>query len=122
MVNTWSLKYNIFYQYVIGLETFDKSVIDTELDYYVNVKINEFGVPLDNRATFTKLDWQSWVAAMSTNTTQFNDIISSIYNFANVTPDRVPLTDWYDTISAKCTGFRARTVVGGFYAKMLLVN
>jgi Domain of unknown function (DUF1793) len=39
--------------------------------------------------------------------------------FLNQTTDRVPMTDWYDTVSARAVGFQARSVVGGVYIKLL---
>jgi hypothetical protein len=32
---------------------------------------------------------------------------------------RVPITDWYDTITSFQSGFQNRTVLGGFYINML---
>ena len=46
--------------------------------------------------------------------------MNPLYDFANETPDRLPLTDWYGTVNGKCIGFRARSVVGAVYMPMLL--
>ena len=78
-----------------------------------------FGLPLDNRATYTKLDWSVWSATLATNPEDFRAIVNPIVQFLNKTPDRVPMTDWYDTVTAKQVGFQARSVVGGVYIKML---
>ena len=34
-------------------------------------------------------------------------------------PSRVPLTDWYDTVSSYKVGFQNRTVQGGLFIKLL---
>ena len=60
-----------------------------------------------------------WTATLADNQKDFEDIVSKVYNFANETPDRVPLTDWYDTKTAHHVGFQARSVVGGLFIKML---
>ena len=45
--------------------------------------------------------------------------MAPIGRWINEGPSRVPLTDWYDTITGKQEGFQARSVVGGVYIKML---
>ncbi|MBO0949780.1 DUF1793 domain-containing protein [Fibrella sp. HMF5405] len=49
----------------------------------------------------------------------FKALIDSIWKFANETPSRVPLTDRHETINARKVGFRAHSVVGGYFVKML---
>eukprot|EP01119_Soliformovum_irregulare_P010833 TRINITY_DN266_c2_g1_i2.p1 TRINITY_DN266_c2_g1~~TRINITY_DN266_c2_g1_i2.p1 ORF type:complete len:168 (-),score=50.27 TRINITY_DN266_c2_g1_i2:50-553(-) len=114
----FSLKYNLLFQKVLGMDTFPQSVFDQEVNYYMSIK-QPYGVPLDNRHLYTKLDWESWIAAISSNSDQFNFFVNSIYAFADNTPNRVPLSDWYDASTSRQQGFQARTVVGGIYAKMV---
>jgi hypothetical protein len=74
---------------------------------------------LDDRATYTKLDWTVWSATLASNPADFQTLVHPIFVFLNQTPDRVPMTDWYDTVSARKVGFQARSVVGGVYMKLL---
>jgi hypothetical protein len=81
--------------------------------------MNAFGLPLDSRAKYTKLDWTVWSATLARNPEDFKAIIHPVYQFLNQTPNRVPMTDWYDTTTAREVAFQARSVVGGVYIKML---
>ena len=58
---------------------------------YYQTQEQAYGVPLDDRATFTKIDWLSWIAAMGDPVT-FDDLFSRIYAFAHQTPTRIPLS------------------------------
>jgi len=115
---TWSQKYNLVWDKVLGLNLFPNEIAQHEVAYYKS-KSNQYGVPLDNRATFTKLDWTIWSATLADNNADFRALADPVYRFAHDTPDRVPLTDWYETESAKHRQFRARPVVGGVFIKML---
>ncbi|WP_058189042.1 glutaminase family protein [Terracidiphilus gabretensis] len=115
---TWSQKYNLVWDQILSYNLFPKSVREAELSFYLG-KINTYGLPLDNRADYTKLDWSVWTATLASNSEQFNAIIDPIYRWTNETPNHVPLTDWYDTKTGKQVGFQARSVVGGVFIKAL---
>jgi hypothetical protein len=115
---TWSQKYNLVWDQILGFNLFPKKVRETEMAYYLT-KLNTYGLPLDIRADYTKLDWSVWTATLATDPKQFNELIDPIYKWTNETPDRVPLSDWYDTKTGKHISFEARSVVGGVFIKAL---
>lgn len=115
---TWSQKYNLVWDQLLGLNIFPASVRENELAFY-RKQLNRYGLPLDSRATFTKLDWELWTATLSSNQNQFDTFVNPIVNWVSATLSRVPLTDWYDTITGKQVGFQARSVVGGIFIKAL---
>ena len=115
---TWSQKYNLVWDRILGLNLFPPGVASSEIAFY-KTKLNRYGLPLDDRATFTKLDWELWTATLANNRSDFQAFVHPIYEFLNDTPDRVPMTDWYDTNTAHQIHFQARSVVGGVYIKML---
>jgi Domain of unknown function (DUF4965)/Domain of unknown function (DUF1793)/Domain of unknown function (DUF5127)/Domain of unknown function (DUF4964) len=115
---TWSQKYNLVWDQILDYNLFPKSAREAEVSFYMG-KINQYGLPLDIRADYTKLDWSVWTATLASSPEQFNAIIDPIYRWMNETPSRVPLTDWYDTKTGKQIGFQARSVVGGVYITAL---
>jgi hypothetical protein len=115
---TWSQKYNLMWDRILDLNLFPAEVARKEMDYYKKIQ-NKYGLPLDNRETYTKLDWITWTATLTQERSDFEALIKPVLTFLNETPNRSPMTDWYQTKSAKKVGFTARPVVGGVFAQML---
>ena len=95
-----------------------EEVAETEIAYYLT-KQNRYGLPLDSRETYTKTDWIIWTATMAKDKVTFESFVDPVYSFMNETVDRIPMSDWVFTDSPKQRGFQARSVVGGYFIKML---
>lgn len=115
---TWSQKYNLVWDKVLGLNIFESKIAETEIAYYLN-KMNTYGLPLDSRETYTKTDWVMWTAALSDDQATFRKFVTPVHKFMNETIDRVPMSDWVFTDKPNYRGFKARSVVGGYYLRML---
>ncbi|MBR2461472.1 MAG: DUF4965 domain-containing protein [Clostridia bacterium] len=115
---TFSMKYNAVWDKLFCTEIFDPAVIRSELASNFS-HVNPYGMPLDNRAKYTKSDWLVWVATMMEEREDFERFIAPLWNAYNYSPSRAPMTDWYDTITSVMVGFRHRTVMGGIFIKLM---
>ena len=128
--DTFSMKYNIVWDKLFGLDIMPKSVLASEFASYKK-RIHPYGMPLDNRKPYTKSDWLVWTATLAERKEDFEEFVAPLWLFFHLSPSRVPMTDWYYTITACHSewgklehisarkSFRNRTVQGGLFIKLL---
>ncbi len=119
---TWSQKYNLIWDRILGLGLFPESVAKKEVAFYRG-RQNRYGLPLDSRSSYTKLDWILWTASLTGDREDFAALVEPLARWLDETSDRVALSDWFFTDTGRTTrerGFRGRTVVGGVLVKLLL--
>jgi hypothetical protein len=116
--NTWSQKYNLVWDHILGLNIFPPEVAQKEVAHYKSV-MQRYGVPLDSRTRLTKTDWSLWSATLASSQADFETLIAPIYDYLNGTTARDPVADSYETDKVQSGGMHARTVVGGLFIKLL---
>jgi hypothetical protein len=116
--DTWSLKYNMVWDLLFDSHLFTPQIIQDDIRYDLAMA-NPYGTPLDNRADYTKSDWILWVAAMSRDREERQQLISGVAAYLRETPSRFPFSDWYDTKSGAYCHFKGRSVQGGIFMPIL---
>jgi len=116
--DTWSQKYNMVWDKLWKTNVFPAGTMERDVKYYLK-KQNKYGLPLDCRKDYTKNDWIMWTAGMAQDKATFLKFVEPIYLYMNETESRVPTSDWYDTKTGRMVGFKARSVIGGFWMRVL---
>jgi len=115
---SWSQKYNLVWDQLLGLNVFPHEVSQQEIAWYLK-QLKPYGVPLDSRKPITKSDWALWTATMADKQSDFEAIVSPIWDYVSQTTARDPIADSYMTDDVKSKGMHARPVIGGLFIKML---
>lgn len=116
--DTYSMKYNAVWDKLFGTGIFPAEVMQSEVSTNF-ARMNPYGMPLDNRAKYTKSDWLVWTATLLRDEADFERYIEPLWTAYNCSESRVPMTDWYDTVTGRQIGFQNRTVQGGLFIKLL---
>lgn len=115
---TWSQKYNMVWDDILGLNLFPAEIKSNEVAHYKR-SLNRYGLPLDSRSTGMKVDWLCWTATLTKSRADFETLIAPMWDYLNETQDRVPICDWVRTDSTKHIGMIARPVLGGAFLPVL---
>ena len=116
--NTSAQQYNLVWDQILGTNLFPASVAAKDIAYSKAI-LTTYGVPIRSTTSFVGVDWAVWAASLATNNADFQTLINPIYNFINQTGNRQPFTDKYNYDNINSGLFKARTTVGGVFAKML---
>ncbi|KAF4538650.1 Glutaminase [Lasiodiplodia theobromae] len=120
--SSWGLLYNSYPDKLLNLGVIRQEVYDMQSSYYATVS-EAFGIPLDNRVSLTKSDWELWTAATCEPRTR-RLIVNAIAYWLNHTSTNRAFTDLYETISTggypQGTTFIARPVAGGHFSLLAL--
>lgn len=126
---SWAMIYNALWLRLLGLNLLpdQQGYLDKMGKWYQSHVFNEFGVPLNSRATYTKDDWMTFLAALyydeNAKPSDFsNKLFDGYYRWANLTTDRHPISDWTYTDSLGAAGFMNRPVLGAMYAPVLIAQ
>lgn len=116
--NSWSLKYNLVWDILLGFHLFSNEIYNNEIKQYHRM-LNKYGTPLDYRKDFTKTDWMLWASCLD-DTSETTKVFSKcIVNYLKTTNDKNCFTDWYDTVKATECGFNHRSVQAGLWMPVL---
>jgi len=119
--NTHGLLYNLYNDRLLNLNLVPQEIYDIQSDFYPTVKEN-YGVPLDTRNGYTKSDWEIFCAAIVSPETR-DMFIKALVTWVSETTNSHPFTDLYETGDGRQPNgidFKARPVMGGMFALLLL--
>lgn len=125
--SSYGLLYNTYPDKLLNLGLIPQSLYDMQSEWYPTIS-QVFGVPLDNRHSYTKSDWEMWTAATCSPSTR-RLFVNALAYWLNNTSTNLPFSDLYETIddgsfpvSPLPVYFTARPVVGGHFSLLALLK
>ncbi|KAG9084624.1 hypothetical protein FS749_005086, partial [Ceratobasidium sp. UAMH 11750] len=118
--SSWGLTYNLYADKLFQFKLFPQSIYEMQSGWYDDQGA-QYGVALDSRHSYTKSDWQIFTAGVVLTNTR-DTLVSRVRDYLANGKNNAPFSDWYDAISGKSVGFRARPVAGGHFALLVLPN
>ena len=97
---TWSQKYNLVWDRILGMNLFPTNVANTEVAFY-KTKQNKYGLPLDNRKDVYQTGLDGLDGHARHHARRFPRAGVATLRFRQRHAARVPLTDWFNTPDAK---------------------
>lgn len=116
---TWGTVYNAFADRMLHTDLVPESIRREQAAWYAQSS-NPFGLPLQVPHSYAKSDWELFTAAWLYDYPIKQQMIDRVYAYANTTPDRVPFSDLYSTVTGHRVAFEARPVQGGIFAPLAL--
>ena len=125
--SSYGLLYNTYPDKLLNLGIIPESLYTMQSNWYPTIA-QIFGVPLDNRHSYTKSDWEMWTAATCTPETR-RLFVNGLGYWLNYTSTNRAFTDLYETIddgsypvSPSPIYFIARPVAGGHFSLLALLR
>jgi len=121
---SWSQKYNLVWDHLLGLDVFPPSVRQKEVAWYIR-KRETYGVPLFYgpprfpRTHVVSSIWTTMSATMTDTNADFEAIFDPMYDYYNATTVRDPLSEPYDGTGLGSGGNHARPAIGALFIRML---
>lgn len=116
--DTYSLKYNLAYDKVLGTNLFSEVLITKELNHYLT-KVNHFSIPLDHRSDLTKTDWIIYICSLTDDKELQKKLYKGVINFLKESECRVPFSDLYHVDNGIIKEFQNRPVQGATFMLLL---
>lgn len=116
--DSYSLKYNLAYDKILGLNIFKEELLEKEIKHYIT-KNNHYSIPLDNRCDLTKTDWILYVCSLTENKEIQRSFYKGIVNFLQESSCRVPFSDLYHVDTGIIKDFQNRPVQGAIFILLL---